>query len=159
NGLTDPTLPLLEKALAVAAPAGTGAAVTREQALASAGPSSTGPSVLAETFIGGVGALAVLLFVFASVLALLPLMIAAIAILSTFLILLGLTYVTDISFIVEFLVALVGLGVAIDYSLLIVTRWREERAHGLANHQAVENAMATAGRAVLFSGVTVAIGL
>ncbi len=48
---------------------------------------------------------------------------------------------------------------AIDYSLLIVTRWREERAHGRENHEAVVVAMATAGRAVVVSGLTVAIGL
>jgi RND superfamily putative drug exporter len=155
----DPTLPLLEKALATSAPAGTTAAVTGEEALANSTGSGGGPGVLAETFIGGVGALAVLLFVFASFLALLPLVIAAIAILTTFLVVLGLTYLTDISFIVEFLVALVGLGVAIDYSLLIVTRWREERTRGITNHRAVENAMVTAGRAVVFSGLTVAIGL
>jgi RND superfamily putative drug exporter len=73
--------------------------------------------------------------------------------------LLPLTYVTDVSFIVQFLVALVGLGVAIDYSLLFVTRWREERDHGRDNHDAVVAAMETAGHAVLFSGLTVAIGL
>ena len=159
NGFTDTTLPMLETSLSAATPAGTTAVVTGVQALANGGSPSTGPGVLAETLIGGLGALAVLLFVFASFLAMLPLVIAAIAILSTFLILLGLTYITDISFIVEFLVALVGLGVAIDYSLLIVTRWREERARGLSNREAVEAAMATAGRAVLFSGLTVAIGL
>jgi RND superfamily putative drug exporter len=159
NGFMDTTLPLLETALSAAAPSGTSATVTGEEALANNGTPGTGPGVLAETLIGGLGALAVLLFVFASFLALLPLMIAAISILTTFLILLGLTYVTDVSFIVEFLVSLVGLGVAIDYSLLIVTRWREERAHGLRNHDAVEAAMATAGRAVVFSGLTVAIGL
>ncbi len=61
--------------------------------------------------------------------------------------------------IVEFLVALIGLGVAIDYSLLIVVRWREERAHGRDGDEAVVRAMETAGRAVVFSGTTVAIGL
>src|SRR6185312_14807895 len=66
---------------------------------------------------------------------------------------------TDVSFIVEFLIALIGLGVAIDYSLLLVTRWREERDHGRDNHDAVVIAMETAGKAVVFSGVTVAIGL
>src|SRR5207302_10825364 len=66
---------------------------------------------------------------------------------------------TNISFIVEFLIALVGLGVAIDYSLLVVTRWREERAHGRDNAEAVVAAMNTAGRAVVFSGLTVGIGL
>src|SRR5205823_10474875 len=60
---------------------------------------------------------------------------------------------------VLFLVSLVGLGVAIDYSLLIVTRWREERAHGRENNEAVIAAMGTAGRAVVLSGLTVAIGL
>src|SRR5205823_5508885 len=64
-----------------------------------------------------------------------------------------------ISAIVEFLVALVGLGVAIDYSLLIVTRWREERARGRDNDDALVAAVATAGRAVLLSGLTVGIGL
>jgi RND superfamily putative drug exporter len=118
-----------------------------------------GPGVFAETMLGALGALAVLAFVFASLLALVPLLIAAFAILTTFLIVLGLTYVGNISAIVEFLIALVGLGVAIDYSLLIVTRWREERAHGRSNHDAVIEAVATAGRAVLVSGLTVAIGL
>src|SRR5205807_1011677 len=52
-----------------------------------------------------------------------------------------------------------GLGVAIDYSLLIVVRWREERAPGHAGDEAILRAMQTAGRAVVFSGTTVAIGL
>jgi RND superfamily putative drug exporter len=59
----------------------------------------------------------------------------------------------------QFLVALIGLGVAIDYSLLIVTRWREERASGLDNDAAVRRAMTTAGSSVLTSGVTVAVSL
>ena len=69
------------------------------------------------------------------------------------------TYVMDVSFIVQFLIALVGLGVAVDYSLLIVTRWREEREHGRENHEAVKIAMNTAGRAVVSSAGTVAISL
>ncbi|MBT0767681.1 MMPL family transporter [Kineosporia sp. J2-2] len=118
-----------------------------------------GPSVLAETLIGAVGALVVLIFVFASFLALVPLLVAAVAILSTFLVVLGLTEITDVSFVVQFLVALIGLGVAIDYSLLVVSRWREERAHGMSNDEAVGTAVRTAGHAVLASGVTVAISL
>jgi uncharacterized membrane protein YdfJ with MMPL/SSD domain len=97
--------------------------------------------------------------VFASFLAFLPLLMAAISVLSTFLLVLGLTTVTGVSMIVEFLIGLIGLGVAIDYSLLVVTRWREERARGLDNVAAVEAAMTHAGRAVLFSGLTVAVGL
>ena len=123
------------------------------------GDESGGPGVLTETLLGALGALIVLLFVFASCLAFLPLIVAAVSILTTFLMLLPLTYLTDVSFIVQFLVALVGLGVAIDYSLLFVTRWREERDHGRDNHEAVVAAMETAGHAVLFSGITVAIGL
>ena len=115
--------------------------------------------MLAETLLGAAGALLVLLFVFASFLALLPLLIAAVSILTTFLLVLGLTTFTDVSFIVQFLIALIGLGVAIDYSLLLVSRWREERAHGRDNEEAVVVAMKTAGHAVVASGVTVAISL
>ena len=125
----------------------------------SSGGASSGPSVLVETILAGLGALAVLAFVFASFLALLPLLVAAVSILSTFLLLLLLSYVTPVSFIVQFLVSLVGLGVAIDYSLLVVTRWREERAHGRNNDDAVIVALQTAGHSVVLSGVTVAIGL
>ncbi len=123
------------------------------------GGSEKGPGVFVETLIGGAGALVVLAFVFASLLALVPLLIAAVSILTTLLVVLALTYVAEVSFVVQFLVSLVGLGVAIDYSLLIVTRWREERDHGRENSEAVVAAMATAGRAVLLSGLTVAIGL
>ena len=124
-----------------------------------AGTSSNGPGVLTETLIGAAGALLVLAFVFASFLAFVPLVVAAVSILTTLLVVLGLTYLTEVSFIVEFLVALVGLGIAIDYSLLLVTRWREERARGADNHAAVVRAVETAGRSVVLSGITVAIGL
>jgi RND superfamily putative drug exporter len=117
------------------------------------------PSLLVETLLGGLGALAVLLFLFASFLALVPLLIAAVSILTTFTIVLLGTYVTDISFVVQFLIALVGLGVAVDYSLLVVNRWREERAHGRDNHDAVVVAMQYAGHAVVASAGTVAISL
>ena len=123
------------------------------------GSNDKGPSLLKETLLGGLGALAVLAFVFASFLALVPLLIAAVSILSTFLVVLLLTTFTEVSFIVQFLVALIGLGVAIDYSLLVVTRWREERAHGLDNHDAVHASVRTAGHAVVSSGVTVAFSL
>jgi RND superfamily putative drug exporter len=154
-----PKLPVqAQSAVAAALPSGTTVQVTGLGQLASSG-SSKGPGVLVETLIGALGALAVLAFVFASMLAFVPLLIAAVSILTTLLVVLGLTYFAEVSFIVQFLVSLVGLGVAIDYSLLIVTRWREERAHGRENADAVTAAMATAGRAVLLSGLTVAIGL
>jgi RND superfamily putative drug exporter len=144
--------------LTKAAPSGATVGVTGEDALASGGDSG-GNGILVEVALGALGALIVLAFVFASLLAFLPLVVAGCSILATFILLLPLTYLTDVSFIVEFLVALIGLGVAIDYSLLLVTRWREERDHGRDNHDAVVIAMETAGRAVVFSGVTVAIGL
>src|SRR5436190_6481712 len=123
----------------------------------SGGDSGTG--VLLESLLGGGGALLVLAFVFASLLAFVPLLMAIVAIMTTFLIVYGLTAVTGVSPVVQFLIALVGLGVSIDYALLVVSRWREERAHGRTGDQAVQRAMETAGRAVVFSGTTVAIGL
>ena len=77
---------------------------------------ASGPSVLAETMLGAVGAIVILLFVFGTLPAVLvPMLSAAASILTTFLLVYGLTYVTDVSLVVQFLVALVGLGLAIDY--------------------------------------------
>jgi RND superfamily putative drug exporter len=66
---------------------------------------------------------------------------------------------TDVSQYALNIVTLIGLGVAIDYSLFIVSRFREELARGVTVEDAVGIALATAGRAILFSGITVAIGL
>jgi putative drug exporter of the RND superfamily len=157
----DPALAqALGDGLGRALPAGAEVQVTGLDALREAAaeePAGTG--VLVETLAGGLGALVVLAFVFGSFLALVPLLIAAVAILTTFLAVLGLTGLVEVSFIVQFLVALIGLGVAVDYSLLVVTRWREELAAGQDREQAVHRAMATAGRAVVTSGGTVAVGL
>jgi RND superfamily putative drug exporter len=133
--------------------------LTGFDALANDGGGSGGPGVLLEALIGGFGALVVLAFVFGSLLALVPLVMAFVSIMTTFLLLLGLTEVTAVSPIVQYLVALIGLGVAIDYSLLVVSRWREERSRAGSEEEAVQRAMATAGRAVIFSGITVGIGL
>src|SRR6478672_6194452 len=120
---------------------------------------SNGPGVLLEALVGGLGALLVLAFVFGSTLAFIPIVMAICSILTTFLLVYGLVQITDVSPIVQFLVALIGLGVSIDYALLVVVRWREEIAHGREGDAAVMRAMETAGRAVVFSGTTVAIGL
>jgi putative drug exporter of the RND superfamily len=133
--------------------------VTGIDALQNKPGGSGGPGVLLESVLGGFGALIVLAFVFASLLAFVPMLMAIVSIMTTFLVLWGVTAFASVSMIVEFLVALIGLGVAIDYSLLIVVRWREERAHGWEGDEAVVRAMQTAGRAVVFSGTTVAIGL
>lgn len=119
----------------------------------------TSSSVLVETLIGAGGALIVLLWTFGSLLAFMPLVVAGVSILTTFLLVWGLTGITDVSFIVQFLIALLGLGIAIDYSLLLVTRWREERSKTDDNELAVQRAMETAGHAIVFSGTTVAISL
>jgi RND superfamily putative drug exporter len=133
--------------------------ITGLDALANQTGGGKGPGVLIEAMLGGFGALVVLGFVFASLLAFIPILMAIVSIMTTFLVLWGVTALTSVSGIVEFLVALIGLGVAIDYSLIVVVRWREERAHGLVGDEAVVRAMETAGRAVVFSGTTVAIGL
>ncbi len=70
-----------------------------------------------------------------------------------------LAHVTDVSTYSTNIVTLIGLGVAIDYSLFIVNRFREELAAGQIVEQALIAAMRTSGRAVTFSGITVAIGL
>jgi RND superfamily putative drug exporter len=88
-----------------------------------------------------------------------PLLMASVAIPVSLLAVLGLTQLVDVSFVVVFLVSLLGLGIAIDYALIVVMRWREERERGLTNEDAVRAAVSTAGSAVLFSGTTVAIGL
>jgi RND superfamily putative drug exporter len=147
------------RALAGATVAGAPVHLTGIDALQNQSGGGNGPGVLLEALIGGAGALAVLAFVFASLNAFVPLVMAIVSIMATFLVLWGVTALTQVSMIVEFLVALIGLGVAIDYALLIVIRWREERAHGHAGDEAVVRAMQTAGRAVVFSGTTVAIGL
>jgi RND superfamily putative drug exporter len=158
GGFGDDQTTVITDAASHAAPAGWNAGVTGLAQLET-GSTSKGSSALTETLIGGIGSLIVLAFVFASFIAFVPLLMAMVAIPTTFLVVGGLTRITSVSVIVEFLVALIGLGVAIDYSLLIVTRWREERAHGLSNHVAVARAMDSAGRAVVFSGLTVGVSL
>jgi RND superfamily putative drug exporter len=88
-----------------------------------------------------------------------PLLIAVPSILTTFLLVLGLTQALSVNFLVEYLVALMGLGIAIDYSLLLITRWREEREAGRSNEDAILASGPTAGRAVVLSGTIVAVGL
>jgi RND superfamily putative drug exporter len=150
----------LRKALTGATVGGAPVHLTGYDALAdSTGAGDNGPGVLLEAVIGGIGALVVLLFVFGSALAFVPLGMAITSVLVSFLLLWGLTAITEVSPIVQFLVALIGLGVSIDYALLIVVRWREERERGLEGDEAVIAAMGTAGRAVVFSGTTVAVGL
>jgi putative drug exporter of the RND superfamily len=119
-----------------------------------------GAGLLLATLVAALGALFVLIFVFRSFTALVPLLMALVAIPTTFLLVWPLATLIDVSVIVQFLVALIGLGIAIDYALLVVVRWREERQQSnIGNEDAVRNAMQHAGSAVVFSGTTVAISL
>ncbi len=158
--LSPPSMgPEIIAAMTPALPGGSSVQVTGMNELTSGGQAKQGFGVLAETLLAGAAALAVLAFVFGSALALVPLLMAAVAIPGCFLAIFGLTEITSVSVIVQYLVALIGLGVAIDYSLLLVTRWRQELAAGHRSDEAVHRAMATAGRSVAYSGATVAIGL
>lgn len=149
-----------QAALAGVTVAGAPVQVTGLDALRAAGKDGGGTSVAVETLAAALGALVVLGFVFASWMAIVPLLMAIVAIPTTFLLIWPLANVTDVSVIVQFLVALIGLGIAIDYALLVVVRWREERRHGtVANDVAVRNAMQHAGSAVVLSGTTVAIAM
>lgn len=103
---------------------------------------------------------AALIIVFGSIVAaLLPLGVGIIAVLGTFVVLTLLTGVTDVSVFALNLTTGLGLGLAIDYSLFVVSRYREELATGVSTPVAVGRSMQTAGRTVVFSAGTVAISL
>jgi len=152
---------LAQAALAGVTVGGSPVEVTGLDALrGSAGESEGGTGVLLGTLLAALGALLVLAFVFRSFTAFIPLLMALVAIPTTFLLVWPIASVTDVSVIVQFLVGLIGLGIAIDYALLVVVRWREERQQpNVTNEAAVQNAMQHAGSAVVFSGTTVAISL
>jgi RND superfamily putative drug exporter len=155
-----PPIAAARTALQRATPPGVSSHLTGRDAIYQSQGGASGPGVLTETLIGAAGALIILLFVFGTLPAVaMPLVMAGASIMTTFACVLALTYVTDVSVIVQFLVALVGLGVAIDYALLMTFRFREELANGRAPDDALVETMTHAGRSVIVSGSTVAIGL
>jgi RND superfamily putative drug exporter len=104
--------------------------------------------------------LILLVLIFASVVAaLLPISVGVLAIVGGVGGTLFLARFTDVSQYAINVVTLIGLGVAIDYSLFIVNRFRDELAAGASREDAIATAMSTAGRAITFSGITVAVGL
>jgi RND superfamily putative drug exporter len=104
--------------------------------------------------------LLLLILIFAAVVAaLLPLGVGLLAIVGGLGGTLFLAHFTDVSQYASNVVTLIGLGVAIDYSLFIVNRFRDELAAGHTREDAIAISLSTAGRAITFSGVTVAIGL
>jgi RND superfamily putative drug exporter len=104
--------------------------------------------------------LLLLIIVFGTVVAAtLPLIVGAISIVGAFLILTVISGMTDVSIFALNLVTAMGLGLGIDYSLFVVSRFREEMRRGRTPDDAVRYSVATAGRTVAFSGLTVAISL
>jgi RND superfamily putative drug exporter len=113
-----------------------------------------------QELLGLMMALIVLLIVFRTfVAASIPIALALTALGSAFLLLFILAGLTDINTITPILVSMIGLGVGIDYSLFIVTRFRQLLHEGLEPRDAAGEAAASAGRAVLFAGFTVAISV
>ncbi|HEX4821118.1 MAG TPA: MMPL family transporter [Acidimicrobiales bacterium] len=104
--------------------------------------------------------LILLLLIFGSgVAALLPLAVGGLSIVGTFLVLLIINSFTEVSVFSLNLTTAMGLGLAIDYSLFIVSRYREELRGGAEPNVAIERTVATAGRTVAFSALTVAASL
>jgi putative drug exporter of the RND superfamily len=114
----------------------------------------------ASESLGLLAAIIVLLIVFRTFVAMLiPIMLAITAVASAFLLLFILAGLTDINTITPILVSMIGLGVGIDYSLFIVTRFRQLLHDGLSPREAAAEAGSSAGRAVIFAGLTVAISV
>jgi RND superfamily putative drug exporter len=110
--------------------------------------------------LGLLAAMIVLLIVFRTFTAMLvPIALAITALVTAFLLLFILAGLTAINTITPILVSMIGLGVGIDYSLFIVTRFRQLLHDGLSPRDAAAEAGASAGRAVLFAGLTVAISV
>ena len=113
-----------------------------------------------QELLGLFAALLVLIVVFRTFVAIaLPIVLALSALATAFLLLFILAGLTDINTITPLLVSMIGLGVGIDYSLFIVTRFRQLLHEGLSPVDAAAEAGASAGRAVLFAGLTVAISV
>jgi len=127
------------------------------QMLSNPGPNKA--NLMKGMMIGAGLAFATLFLVYGSPIAILPILMAIPAICVTFLCVHALTYVTSVSYFVEYMVVLLSLGISIDFSLIVVVRWREERLKGLGNEEAVIAAIQSAGRAVALSGITAAVGL
>lgn len=139
-------------------PAGSTLTVTGLDTLAT-GSDTGGLNVAMKLAMTIVAALIVLAWVFRSALAAVPLLIALVALPVSCI---GLFLVSPFVPIHETtlqMVPLFGIGIAVDYALILVVRWREERAHGYRGDEAVHRAMDTSGHAILFSSGAVALGL
>jgi len=121
---------------------------------------SAPPTQGLSDLIGLVAAFVILMVLFrALVPTAIPLLFAIVAVLGAFLLLFLAARLTHFNTVTEILVPMIGLGVGIDYTLFIVTRFRQFLHDGLSPQEAAAAAGATAGRAVIFAGVTVAISI
>ena len=148
----------IEPTLSAATPAGAMLTMTGfAKMLSNAGPNRAN---LMYGILAGAGLAFIALFlVYGSPIAILPIVMAIPAICVTFFCVLALTYLTHVSYFIEYMVVVLSLGLSIDFSLIIVVRWREERVRGLENEAAILAALQKAGRAVALSGLTAASGL
>src|SRR6476660_199593 len=113
-----------------------------------------------QELLGFLAAFIVLMIVFRTFVATsIPIALALVAVGTAFLLLFILAGLTDINTITPILVSMIGIGVGIDYSLFIVTRFRQFLHEGMSPVDAATEAGASAGRAVLFAGITVAISI
>ena len=118
------------------------------------------PEQGASELIGFAVALLVLLIVFRTLVAAsVPIVFALISVGTAFGLLFLLANLTDFNTITPILISMIGIGVGIDYTLFIVTRFRQALHDGMPAPEAAAYASATAGRAVIFAGVTVAISI
>ena len=113
-----------------------------------------------EFLVGIPAAIIIMIVVFGALLVtVVPVMLALMSIVMAVAITALVGQVWESSFFVTNVIAMIGLAVGVDYSLFIVSRYREERGRGLDKMSAIAVAAPTAGRAVLFSGMTVVVAL
>jgi len=112
-----------------------------------------------ELYVAVPAALVILLLVFTTGSALLPFLFAAATIPPALGIAWAAAHVLELSNYLLNMVLMIGLGIAIDYSLLVVNRYRDERRRGRNHREAVEETMIRAGRTIVFSGLAVSVGL
>ncbi|MDX6539896.1 MAG: putative drug exporter of the superfamily, partial [Gaiellales bacterium] len=118
------------------------------------------PQQGASELLGILVALLVLLIVFRTVVAAgVPIVFAGLSVGTAFGLLFLLANLTDFNTITPILVSMIGIGVGVDYTLFIVTRFRQALHDGMPPREAAAYASATAGRAVIFAGITVAISI
>jgi RND superfamily putative drug exporter len=148
-GKAQKTTPMLRKALGPKVLVTGDAAVQHDVAPALAEALRVG-----ELYLAVPAALVILLFVFGSGSALLPFLFApALGLAWAF------AHVLELSDYLLNMVMMIGLGIAIDYSLLVVNRYRDERRHGRDHREAVHETMIHAGRTIVVSGLVVSLGL